>query len=87
MTKPFDLNDLKDKLLASLKAQAMPASKAVLDWTAESCVLSSNAIVKGVGAVLVAVEPTILNEIAKAVGAAPAALVAAADVQAKPAKA
>lgn len=67
MEKAFDLNDLGKRLLVSLKAQAKPAAEAVLDWTAESCALSPNNLVKGVGGVLVAVKPAVLAEIEKAV--------------------
>lgn len=67
MEKPFELKALGNKLLASLKSQAVPSTEAVLDWVSESCVLTENAIVKGIGAVLVAVKPTVLIEVAKAV--------------------
>lgn len=69
MEKAFEIKDLGNRLLKSLKAVAVPATNDVLDWTAESCAMSSSAIVKGVGGVLVAVKPTIVGEVAKAVGA------------------
>jgi hypothetical protein len=67
MEKPFDLADLGKRLVGGLKAQAVPAADAVLSWTAESCALVDNAIVKGIGAVLVGVKPVVLEEVAKAV--------------------
>jgi len=67
MEKPFDLKDLGSKLLSKLKAQAVPMAEAVLDWTSESCALSSGAIVKGIGAVIVVSKPAILAEVEKAV--------------------
>lgn len=67
MTKPFELKALGEKLLASLKSQAVPATGAVIDWVGESCALVDNAIVKGVGAVVVAVKPQVLAEIEKAI--------------------
>ncbi len=67
MEKPFELKALGDKLLGKLKAQAVPLTEAVLDWTSESCALHSNAIVKVVGGVVVGSKPAILAEVAKAV--------------------
>ncbi len=67
MEKPFDLKDLGNKLLGKLKGQAVPAADAILDWASESCALSSGAIVKGIGAVIVATKPAILAEVEKAV--------------------
>ena len=67
MEKAFDLKDLGNRLLAGLKVQAVPATDATLSWVAESCALVESAIVKGVGAVVVAVKPSILAEVAKAV--------------------
>lgn len=67
MTKPFELKDLGDKLLAKLKSQGVPLAECVLDWSIESCALHANGIVKGIGGVLVATKPAILAEVAKAV--------------------
>lgn len=67
MEKPFELKALGNKLLASLKSIAVPATGAVLDWTIESCALVDNGIVKGVGAVVLAVKPAVLTEVTKAV--------------------
>lgn len=67
MTKPFEFAVLKQKLVGQLKQLAKPAAEAVIDWTAESCALHANGIVKGIGGVLVAVKPTVLAEIEKAV--------------------
>jgi hypothetical protein len=67
MDKPFDLGDLGKKLAAQLKAQAKPAAEAVIDWTAESCALVDNSLVKIVGGVLIGSKPAILAEIEKAV--------------------
>lgn len=80
MTKPFELKALTDKLLASLKSVAHPAGEAILDWTSESCALHSNAIVKGIGAVVVATKPVIMQELDKALGInVPAPVVAVAE--------
>lgn len=67
MDKAFSLKDLGNRLLSKAKAVAVPATEAVLDWTAESCSMVDSAIVKGIGGVLVAVKPTVLAEVAKAV--------------------
>lgn len=67
MEKPFELNSLKDKLLARVKAQAAGIAEDVLDWTIESAALHPNAIVKGVGGVLVATKAAIIAEVQKAV--------------------
>lgn len=81
LSKPFELAPLGKALLAGLKSQAVPATQSVLDWAGSSCALVDNAIVKGVGAVLVAVAPTIVAEVAKAVGAAPAVAAVAAEAE------
>lgn len=67
MQKPFELKALGDKLLSKLKAQAVPATEAVLDWTSESCLLVESPIVKIIGGVIVGSKPAILAEVAKAV--------------------
>lgn len=67
MEKPFDLKDLGAKEVAALKAVAVPATGVLLDWVAESCALMQSPIVKGIGGVLVAIKPTVLEEVAKAV--------------------
>lgn len=67
MEKAFDVKDLGNKLLAESKKVAVPATSAVMDWLSESCALSASPIVKGIGGVLVAVKPTVLAEVAKAV--------------------
>lgn len=67
MEKAFDVKDLGERLLVVAKKQAVPATGAVLDWVSESCALSNNGIVKGIGSVLVAVKQNILDEVAKAV--------------------
>lgn len=67
MTKPWELAALKDKLLAKVKPVIVPIADATLEWVGESCALSEGAIVKGVGAVVVAVKPAVLAEIEKAV--------------------
>lgn len=67
MDKAFSLSDLGKRLLAKAKLIAVPATEAVLDWTAESCSMVESPIVKGIGGVLVAVKPTVLAEVAKAV--------------------
>lgn len=67
MDKAFDLNALGKKLLGSLKPVAHSAGEAVIDWAAESCAMSENGIVKGVGAVLIAVKAPVLAEIDKAI--------------------
>ncbi len=67
MEKPFELKALKDKLLAEAKHVAVPATGAVLDWISESCLLVSSPIVKGIGGVVMAVKPTVLAEVEKAV--------------------
>ena len=66
MEKPFELKALGDKLLGKLKAQAVPLTEAVLDWTSESCLLHSNAIVKIVGGVVVGSKASLLAEVEKA---------------------
>lgn len=67
MEKAWDFNDLGKRLLTGVKAVAVPSTEHILDWTSESCALSGNAIVKGIGAVLIAVKPTIVEEVKKAV--------------------
>lgn len=80
MEKAFEIKNLGNRLLKTLKAVAVPATNEVLDWTSESCALVNNAIVKGIGGVLVAVKPTIVGEVAKAVGVpVPAGAVLAAN--------
>ena len=67
MIKPFELKALTDKLLARAKAQAAGIAEDVLDWTIESAALHPNAIVKGVGGVLIATKAAIIAEVEKAV--------------------
>lgn len=67
MDKAFSLSDLGKRLAAKAKSVAVPATEAVLDWTAESCSMIESPIVKGIGAVLVAVKPAVLAEVAKVV--------------------
>jgi hypothetical protein len=65
--KAFDLKELGNSLLGCLKAVAVPAAGVAIDWTAKGCLASNGAIVKGVGGVLVAIKPTVLAEVEKAV--------------------
>lgn len=81
LSKPFDLAPLGKSLLVGLKSQAVPATQSILDWAGSSCALVDNAIVKGIGAVLIAVSPTIVAEVAKAVADAPVAVAAAAEAK------
>lgn len=67
MEKPFELKALTDKLLARVKAQGVGIAEDVVDWTIESCAKHENAIVKGVGGVLVATKAAILVEVGKVV--------------------
>lgn len=67
MEKPFELKALGAALLGELKKVAVPATGAVVDWAAQSCALTDNAIVKGIGGVLVGVKPAILAEVEKAI--------------------
>lgn len=74
MGKPFDLNDL----VARLKARGLTAAEQVLkivagetiDWVSESCLASSNALVKFAGPVVAGLKPIAIGEIDKLDGIA-----------------
>lgn len=72
MNKPFDIQDLKDRL----KAKGLDAAEEVLkvvaneaiDWISESCVLHENAFVKVGGAIVSAAKPAVMKELDKVDG-------------------
>lgn len=67
MNKPFELKALGNKLLGSLKAQAVPAAGAILDWTSESCAMVNNGAIKILGGIIAGSKPAVLAEVDKAV--------------------
>lgn len=58
MNKPFDFNDLKNRLeaqgLPALEGLAEIAVKEVFDWAQDSCAIHDNALVKSLGGAAVA---------------------------------
>lgn len=81
MDKPFQISDLTKRLVARAKTVAVGAADDVLSWTAESCIISDNAIVKGIGSIVIGIKPVVLQEVEKAVkGSAQPSLVAKASI-------
>lgn len=72
MNKPFDIQDLKDRL----KAKGLDAAEEVLkvvaneaiDWVAESCALHENAFIKIGGTIAAAAKPAVMKELDKVDG-------------------